>query len=98
MTDPQLSLIVTERVEQGTQATRVPGVDAVCECARAACGWPFCKPPERCEHCRDRPATHDLAVHFRDNPIRLCELCYGANQATIPKTDPRTQCRHASCS
>jgi hypothetical protein len=33
MTDPQLSLIVTDRIDPRDQVTLMPGTDAVCECA-----------------------------------------------------------------
>jgi hypothetical protein len=48
MTDPQLSLIVTDRIDPRDQVTLMPGTDAVCMCCVddwTKCRWPFCTPP-----------------------------------------------------
>lgn len=47
MADRQLPLEPTERIDPLTQATRVPGHDAVCVCAGDVegayeCRWPWC--------------------------------------------------------
>jgi hypothetical protein len=46
MTDPQLSLIVTDHIDPSTQVTRMPGTDAECPKAYTAvwrdCAYPFC--------------------------------------------------------
>jgi hypothetical protein len=53
MTDPQLSLIVTDHIDPSTQVTRMPGTDAVCECCQDECRWPFCKMPPSTEQEND---------------------------------------------
>lgn len=42
MTDPQLSLIVTDRINPRDQVRLMPGTDAVCPVGRQPCRWPFC--------------------------------------------------------
>jgi hypothetical protein len=53
MTDPQLSLLVTERIDPRDQVRLMPGTDAVCECCQDECLWPFCKMPPSTEQEND---------------------------------------------